>query len=270
MTRDDHRDEAVDVLQELGLKEYEARCLVALTRLETGTAREVSEISEVPRTRVYDAIETLEQAGLIFTQHGSPKRFRAVDIEEAARTLRRQKDRRIDDLETHLRRLDPPAETDEAVRQQEVWSLDGAAAIQTRTEDDVAKADEEVLLLVVEERLLTDTLIERLRAAADRGVAVTVGGATPAIEERVREAVPDARVFETELAWLFGPAESEEVAISRLLLTDRERLLVGSFYPGEESHEEQAIIADGLENGVVVVLRRLLATGLSAGDPVEA
>lgn len=270
MTGDDDRDEAVTVLQELGLKEYEARCFVAVSRVDTATAREVSEISEVPRTRVYDAIETLAEAGLIFIQHGSPKRFRAVDVEEAAGTLRRQKDRRIDDLETHLQRLEPPTETDETVRQQEVWSLNGAAAIQTRTEDDVAAAETEVLLLVVEADLLTDGLVERLREAADRGVAVTVGGATPAIADRIQEAVPDARVFETDLDWLFGPAESDEVAISRLLLTDRERLLVGSFYPDDDGiHEEQAIFADGLYNGVVVLLRRLLATGLATGDAVE-
>lgn len=51
------------------------------------------------------------------------------------------------------------------------------------------------------------------------------------------------------------------------MLTDRERLLVGSFYPGAEgTHEEQAIFADGLDNGVVVLLRRMLSTGLFGDD----
>ena len=53
-------EEAVDVLRKLGLKEYEARCFVGLSRLSTGTAKRLSEVTEVPRTRVYDAIRVLE------------------------------------------------------------------------------------------------------------------------------------------------------------------------------------------------------------------
>ena len=270
MTGDSARDEAVRTLQELGLKEYEARCFVALTRIDVGTAKEISEISEVPRTRVYDAIGELESAGLIFTQHGTPKQFRAVSIEEAARTLRRQTAEQIDALETNLQRLDPPEEGSSSARKQEVWSLNGSEAVQSRTEDDIAEADSEIMLLVVEESLLSDEVVDQLRSAADRGVSVVVGGATEAITERIRDTLPRAEVFETELEWLLGPTASDEVAISRVLLTDRERLLVGSFYPGEgTTNGEQAIFANGLENGVIVLLRRLLATGLPAAETPE-
>lgn len=270
VTQERAKTEAVEALQELGLKEYQARCLVALTRVETATAKEVSDISGVPRTRVYDAIDNLEALGLIATQHGSPKQFRAVDVEEATRILRRQKDDRIDSLETQLQSLEPPANDSTDALNQEVWAMSGAAAIQTRTEDDVAAADEEVVLLVVEESLLTDELLDRLRAAADRGVSVTIGGATPAITEGIRETLPDARVFETDLEWLLGPEGRDEVAVSRLLLTDGERLLVGSFYPDGDREAEQAVLAGGLENGVVVLLRRLLETGLQSAGSLEA
>ena len=51
------------MLQELGLREYEARCFVGLSRLPTGTAREISEVTEVPRTRVYEATRVLAAEG---------------------------------------------------------------------------------------------------------------------------------------------------------------------------------------------------------------
>ncbi len=60
MTRNENAEEAIDVLQELGLKEYEAKCFVGLTRIPTGTAKKLSEITDVPRTRIYDAIRVLE------------------------------------------------------------------------------------------------------------------------------------------------------------------------------------------------------------------
>jgi len=45
-------DEAIEVLQQLGLKEYEARCFVGLTRVSAGTAKKLSDLTEVPRTRI--------------------------------------------------------------------------------------------------------------------------------------------------------------------------------------------------------------------------
>ncbi|PSP49152.1 transcriptional regulator, partial [Halobacteriales archaeon QH_7_69_31] len=39
MSTSDTLDDAVELLQQLGLKEYEARCFVGLSRLSTATAK---------------------------------------------------------------------------------------------------------------------------------------------------------------------------------------------------------------------------------------
>jgi len=82
-----NQDQAIELLQQLGLKEYEAKSFVALARRQRGTAKDISETSEVPRTRVYDAIRVLESKGLVETQHSNPQIFRAVSIDEAVNTL---------------------------------------------------------------------------------------------------------------------------------------------------------------------------------------
>ena len=43
---------SVELLHQLGLEEYEAKSFVALARRERGTAKEISDTSDVPRTRV--------------------------------------------------------------------------------------------------------------------------------------------------------------------------------------------------------------------------
>jgi sugar-specific transcriptional regulator TrmB len=96
------------LLQQLGLKEYEAKSFVALVRLPRETAKEISEISEVPRTRVYDAVRVLESKGLVEVQHSSPQRFRAVSIDEAIETLHREYEDRTESLRESLRDIDPP------------------------------------------------------------------------------------------------------------------------------------------------------------------
>lgn len=52
ISTDNALEEATEVLQQLGLKEYEAQCFVGLSRLSTGTAKQLSETTDVPRTRV--------------------------------------------------------------------------------------------------------------------------------------------------------------------------------------------------------------------------
>lgn len=255
--------ETVSLLQDLGLKEYEARCFLALTQVPAATANEISDLSEVPRTRVYDAVRVLEAHGLVEVQHSSPQQFRAVSIDEGAATLRQRYDDRIDTLQSNLESIDLETKSDES-EPQEVWSLTGTEGIQSRMFDLLENAESEVVLLVVEEELLTEALFDRVHDAVDRGVNVIIGGKTGDIISRLETELPAVTVFETDLNWLMGPKQENEVAISRLLLVDRTALLISSFYPhdGHKGLHEQAIFANGLENGIVVLIRRLISSGL--------
>lgn len=265
MTQEEIISEAVSLLQELGLKEYEARCFMALTQRSSGTAKQIHDISEVPRTRVYDAIRVLESQGLVEVQHSSPQRFRAVDIDEATQTLRKRYHNRIETLETYLEHTEVQEEDTDSDQVQEVWSLLGNEAIESRTLELIDEAASEIALLVVDEGVLSESLFDSIHAARERDVSILLGGQTTAITEHLGTEVPRVQTFETELDWLTGTVPDHEVAISRILLVDRETLLIGSYYPHSEDGEEneQAVFARGLENGVVVLLRRLVSSGLA-------
>ena len=264
MSQEQLKAETVSLLQDLGLKEYEARCFLVLTQVPAATAKQVSDLSEVPRTRVYDAVRTLEALGLVETQHSSPQQFRAVSVNEGAATLRQRYDDRIDTLQSQLKSLDLQTESDDSDRLQEVWSLSSTEGIQSRMFDLLENATSEIMLLIVEEELLTEALFDCLHDAVDRDVNVVIGGKTDAITSRLETELPSAQVFESDLSWLMGSKQENEVAISRILLVDRTALLVSSFYPhdGHEEPHEQAVFANGLENGIVVLIRRLISSGL--------
>ncbi|ELY59091.1 TrmB family transcriptional regulator [Natronolimnohabitans innermongolicus] len=261
MTQDETTAEAISLLQDLGLQEYEARCFIALNQLPNGTAKEIHEISEVPRTRVYDAIRVLESQGLVEVQHSSPQQYRAVDINEATQILRQRYNDRIDTLETHLKNTEVQR-TDEDDSVQEIWSLTGYEAIESRTFELIERADSEIVLLVVDEAVLSETLFDSLEQSAGRELSVVLGGQSEAVIDRLESRLPDFRVFETGLDWLVASEDETEVAISRILLIDRETLLIGTYYPSTGETKEQAIFAKGLQNGVVVLLRRLVTAGL--------
>ncbi|MFC4543573.1 TrmB family transcriptional regulator [Halosolutus amylolyticus] len=265
MSQDETTAEAISLLQELGLQEYEARCFMALNKLPSGTAKEIHEISDVPRTRVYDAIRVLESQGLVEVQHSSPQVYRAVSVTEATQTLRRKYTDRIETLETHLENTDVQDGSGDDDRVQEVWSLIGHEAIEARTLDLIDEADSEIALIVVDEEILTEPLFDGLQEAGNRNISILLGGQTEAVTETLGRQLPNLRIFETGLDWLTS-GRGDDVAISRILLVDRETLLVGSYYPDADGAEakEQAIFASGLENGFVVLLRRLVTSGLAA------
>lgn len=259
-----NHSQAVELLQKLGLKEYEARAFVALARLPQGTAKEISDISDVPRTRVYDAVRVLETKGLVEIQHSNPQQFRAVDVDEAASILRTEYENRADSLEEALQGVEPAPVEDEDDTANEVWALSGRASIATRTEQLVGEAEDEIVLVIGNEAVDTDSLLGSLQIALDRGCTVVVGVVDEAMYDTVAAALPEAEVFVSEVEWLSGLSEDDGTEISRLLLVDRNTILLGTV---GSSQEEHAVFGRGFDNGLVTLARRLMASGLPVETP---
>ncbi|MEF8856511.1 MAG: helix-turn-helix domain-containing protein [Haloplanus sp.] len=259
-----NRRQAVELLQEFGLKEYEAGCFVALSRRQRGTAKEISETSEVPRTRVYDAIRVLEAKGLVEIQHSNPKQFRAVTVDEAVETLRMQYEKQAEQLRQVLDGLDPAERPEQTEVTHEVWALSSTQGIESRVRQLVADADEEIIIVVGHRDILTDELLSHLQSANDRGVDVVVGAEDAATADHLEEHLPNAKTFVSGIEWLSHSAfPNDDTEIGRLLLVDQSSILVSSFTRdsrGERSHE-QAVFGRGFDNGLVAIVRRLMASG---------
>ncbi|WP_248910939.1 TrmB family transcriptional regulator [Halocatena marina] len=231
----------------------------ALTRLSYGSAKDLSEVTDVPRTRVYDAIEQLQRDGLVDVQQSTPQQFRAVSITEATALLRQRFDTRLNRLQTSLDALEP-IEANTRTPPLNVWTTTGSETITRRMIDFLDRAADEIILIVNGEPVITDRLLDRVRAASNRGVEIYVGTLSEGVHDRLRTMLPDVTLFESELDWL-QPRGAEDESIGRLLLVDRETLLVSSI--GHHSPViETALWSEGVDNGLLVIARRLLATGL--------
>jgi sugar-specific transcriptional regulator TrmB len=257
MTQSDSVQEATEILQQLGLKEYEARCFVGLSQLPAGTAKQLSEMTEVPRTRVYDAVRMLEAQGLVEIQHSSPQRYRAVSLSEATDTLRKQYDDRVDRLSYALNDLE--IETDDDSSIQEVWSMTGSTPIENRTNTLLDDADSEIVFVIGDEAVLTDQLVEKLHSL-DSDIKLLIGAVSESTRAEIQELLPGATTFVSGLEWLQEDIEDTgETAIGRLVLVDRSTILVSSIVPS--TGEEHAIFGTGFGNGLVVIARRLMSQG---------
>jgi len=143
-------------------------------------------VYEVPRTRVYDAIDELQDRGLVDVQQSSPKQFWAISAETASRTFEHEFQHRTEVFRTALSELEP---VERRAEQRGVWTVDGQSAITERVRG------------VLRERrgrnrlhdcrgILTDDLIDMLSKAAERGVSIKLGGVSADVQERIQEDIP--------------------------------------------------------------------------------
>lgn len=266
MTDERTQSRATDQFQQLGLREYEAKCFVALTGLESGTAREVSERIDVPRTRVYEAVRVLESEGLVEIQHSSPQRFRAVPVAEAVSILTHRYESRLERLEASLREVESTRGDRDSQPEQEVWAVRDPETIATRSESLLNQASDEVFLLLGHEDVLGDRLLESLQTLEERAVTVVVGTATEALADRVESVLQDAEVFVSDLGWFEETSNDEELAVGRLLLVDGTTLLATTFHLEDGARGETGIYGYGFDNCLVLVVRRLLVNGYDRRD----
>jgi len=259
-TETDPVAETTELLETFGLTEYEARCFVALVRIDHGTAREIAEVADVPRPRVYDSVESLQERGLADVQEATPRRFRAPAPRDAIDRIRREYSDRLDRLDQLLPRLQSPEPREDRAG---VWVVEGDDAVSDRLAGLAGGATAELLVVVAVESLLTDEFVDALAEATDRGVGTTVGSPAEPVRDRLDDAVPDAAVVETWTWWADYPIAAGEV--SAVLMADGRELLVSSLLetelPGVERHS--AVWTDDERAPLVGLMRPLLANAIT-------
>ncbi len=77
-------------LRDFGLNSYEAKLWAALLSRGVSTAGELSDIANVPRSRSYDVLESLEKKGFIVIKIDKPIKYIAVAPEEVIERVKKK------------------------------------------------------------------------------------------------------------------------------------------------------------------------------------
>jgi len=80
----------INKLKEFGLNTYEAKLWAALLSRGVSTAGELSDIANVPRSRSYDVLESLEKKGFIIMKLDKPIKYIAVPPEEVLERVKKK------------------------------------------------------------------------------------------------------------------------------------------------------------------------------------
>ncbi len=186
---------------------YEVKVWTALLSRGTSTAGELSSISDVPRSRTYDILESLEKKGFVVMKLGKPIRFIALKPEEVIERVKknlvteaRDKSKRLetlkgDDVLGELNSL-----FHDGIKFIEPSELSGALKgrqnIYNHLDMLIREAESTITLVTTEEGLnrKLEILMPSLEKAKKRGVKIKI--AAPITEANKKVAKDFAKIAE--------------------------------------------------------------------------
>lgn len=235
---------AIEGLTQLGLRTYEARVFLALQKLGSASASEVSDVADVPRSQVYGAAENLEERGLVETRQSTPTVYRPVTLEEArTRLLDRLAETGAETFDYLETVQDSQAETEQS---EAIWLVKGAAGVSARVTELADLAENRLLYAVPDPSMLDEEISAALAEASSGGVRVVVASSESDVRERAAELgfdtynVPDER--------------DPDVGSARVLLVDTRSMLLSVFSSTEVARGTQEVAFWSVDSAFAAVL----------------
>ncbi len=119
-------DEAKRILEEVGLTEYESRIYLSLLEIGVATASRVSEHANVPYSKIYEVLNSLEKKGWIETESSRPRRYYPKSPIEALDAVKIRMESTMKSWERSVgEELQPLYDKMEVREKPEVWILRG-------------------------------------------------------------------------------------------------------------------------------------------------
>jgi Predicted transcriptional regulators len=179
--------ETLDKLEDIGLNMYERKIYSALLGRGVSTAGELSEMTNVPRSRAYDVLESLAEKGFAVIKSSQPMEYVSIPPEQAIENIKKQHQQ---ELQEKIDRLDSFKESEAVDELESLYdqglelvdpadmsgSLKGSRQIQQHQGTMFQDAEENIRILTSEEGLkdLQENHQEALEEANEQGVNVQI------------------------------------------------------------------------------------------------
>ncbi len=204
----------IAALEQMGFSTYEARAYIGLLKQNPITGYQLSKLSGVPRSRIYETLERLVAKGFAVALQSEPLAYAPLAVHELLIHLQEQFDGALARLDDELSQL-PAAEASD-----NIWNLRGRQDILQRARSMIENAEESIYLVGWGETL--KELKPELEAADQRGrriVIISCGESHLAVGKQYQHA------FEKEIV--------QGCDSSLNLVIDGMEVLVGETQPAE-------------------------------------
>jgi HTH-type transcriptional regulator, sugar sensing transcriptional regulator len=118
--------EVYAALKEFGLTDYETRAFIALITGGISSAKELSDRTKIPYSRIYDVLVNLENIGWVKVISGRPMQYQAERPAFVAQLAKKQIEAKYARIETALiEKLEPLYGHEEQIESTPIWILNG-------------------------------------------------------------------------------------------------------------------------------------------------
>jgi len=142
-------EDARKILREMGLTEYETRAYLALIEQGVMTASEISKKANVPYSKIYEVLNSLEDKGWIETQHERPTKYYPKAPTEALERIILQTEEKLEKWKNViLESLQPLYEKREIRERPEIWILHGEHNVLAKISEMLNSVRKELMIAV--------------------------------------------------------------------------------------------------------------------------
>jgi len=169
-------DRARRALQEFGLTDYEIRSYTSLLEIGPATASKLSEASDVPYSKIYEVLGSLEKKGWIEMEHGRPSRYYPKPPSVAMEITKSQLEIALKTNEAQvLEELQPLYEKKGVRERPDIWIVRGNFNVLARIRETIERVQKEILAAVpAMPDPVAEMLIPLVKTIAERGVKVQI------------------------------------------------------------------------------------------------
>ena len=140
-------EDARKTLRDIGLTSYETRAYLALIESGVMTASQVSERSDVPYSKIYETLNSLQRKGWIETKKERPTRYYPKAPSEAFQATRLRLEENIQVWnQAVIEELQPLYERREFREKPDVWILRGESSVVAKLQEMVDGAKKELMV----------------------------------------------------------------------------------------------------------------------------
>ena len=159
--------EVIESLKELGFNSYEAKVYLALLKKYPSTGYEVSQIADVPQSRAYDTLKTLEKEKVVVASNSKPVTYTPIKPNALTQRFKRKITATLEFLDKNL----PNVKDDYT---EPVLSISGSANIREKIIEIIKNAKNEIYIEMWSQdfKFIEHYLLE----AYDRGVEIKIVG----------------------------------------------------------------------------------------------
>lgn len=158
---------AIPLLNKIGLTEAESKTYLSLLRYGSSSGYEVSKVSGVPRSKIYNILETLVTKGFVrFTEGEGTNQYLAVPIEEVSERIQKETKDTLEELTAQLKEYQTSTDLEY------IWHIREYKNVFAKCRNIIRHTEDELLIQIWEEDL--PQIEKELKGLEEKGVRLGI------------------------------------------------------------------------------------------------